>query len=92
MPQRDGFSTTSLFAPFAGVVVPLDEVPDPAFAQRLAGDGIAIDPLDQKVVAPSLWDMGLLLVAPAALIGCWWIAVKEMQGDNRAAERLDTSD
>ena len=52
MPQRDGFSTTSLFAPFSGVVVPLDEVPDPAFAQRLAGDGIAIDPLDQKVVAP----------------------------------------
>ena len=52
MPQRDGFSTTRLFAPFSGVVVPLDEVPDPAFAQRLAGDGIAIDPLDQKVVAP----------------------------------------
>jgi multiphosphoryl transfer protein len=52
MPQRDGFSTTNIFAPFSGVLVPLDEVPDPAFAQRLAGDGIAIDPLDQKVVAP----------------------------------------
>ena len=44
--------TTSVFAPFSGIIVPLDDVPDPAFAQRLAGDGIAIDPLDHRVVAP----------------------------------------
>jgi multiphosphoryl transfer protein len=37
MTRRDGFSTTSIFAPISGVLVPLDEVPDPAFAQRLAG-------------------------------------------------------
>src|ERR671918_1696208 len=43
---------TTLFAPISGVLVALDDVPDPAFAQRLAGDGIAIDPLDQRVVAP----------------------------------------
>src|SRR5688572_5985325 len=52
MTRRDGSSTTSIFAPMAGVLVPLDEVPDPAFSQRLPGDGIAIDPLEQKVVAP----------------------------------------
>ncbi len=51
MSPRDGSSAT-IFAPFSGILVPLDEVPDPAFAQRLAGDGIAIDPLDQRVVAP----------------------------------------
>ena len=51
MTPRDGPSAT-IFAPFSGIVVPLDDVPDPAFAQRLAGDGIAIDPLDQRVVAP----------------------------------------
>src|SRR5918999_5521836 len=43
---------TTLFAPMSGILIPLDDVPDPAFAQRLAGDGVAIDPLEQKVVAP----------------------------------------
>lgn len=43
---------TTLIAPISGVLVALDDVPDPAFAQRLAGDGIAIDPVDQRVVAP----------------------------------------
>ena len=42
----------TLVAPVSGVVVPLDEVPDPVFAQRLAGDGIAIDPLSDDIVAP----------------------------------------
>jgi phosphocarrier protein FPr len=51
MTPRHGSSAT-IFAPFSGILVPLDQVPDPAFAQRLAGDGIAIDPLDQRVVAP----------------------------------------
>jgi phosphocarrier protein FPr len=51
MTSRDGSSAT-IFAPFAGILVPLGDVPDAAFAQRLAGDGIAIDPLDQLVVAP----------------------------------------
>src|SRR5919106_3249856 len=43
---------TTLFAPISGVLVALDDVPDQAFAQRLAGDGLAIDPLDQRLVAP----------------------------------------
>ena len=42
----------TLVAPISGVVVPLDAVPDPAFAQRLAGDGVSIDPLSDLVVAP----------------------------------------
>ncbi len=42
----------TLLAPVSGIVVPLDQVPDPAFAQRLAGDGLALDPLDQRLVAP----------------------------------------
>lgn len=39
-------------APLSGVIVPLERVPDPAFAQRMAGDGVAIDPLSDRVVAP----------------------------------------
>jgi multiphosphoryl transfer protein len=45
-------TTLTLVAPVSGIVVPLDRVPDPVFAQRLVGDGVAIDPLDQRLVAP----------------------------------------
>ncbi|MGH2488054.1 MAG: PTS glucose transporter subunit IIA, partial [Candidatus Limnocylindria bacterium] len=48
----DTSSGVTLLAPLSGVVVPLDQVPDPAFAQRLAGDGLALEPLDQRLVAP----------------------------------------
>ena len=44
--------TFALLAPVSGVLVPLDEVPDPAFAQRLAGDGVSIDPLGDTIVSP----------------------------------------
>jgi phosphocarrier protein FPr len=47
-----GAAVLNLRAPVSGIVVPLDQVPDPVFAQRLAGDGIAIDPLGDQVVAP----------------------------------------
>ncbi|HEU4641181.1 MAG TPA: phosphoenolpyruvate--protein phosphotransferase [Gemmatimonadaceae bacterium] len=45
-------ASLTLLAPVSGVIVPLDRVPDEAFAQRLAGDGIAIDPLSDRVLAP----------------------------------------
>lgn len=47
-----GRATLALLAPVSGVIVPLDEVPDPVFAQRLAGDGLSIDPLGSELVAP----------------------------------------
>jgi phosphocarrier protein FPr len=50
-PADRSFSLT-LLAPLSGLVVPLEQVPDPAFAKRLAGDGLALDPLDHCVVAP----------------------------------------
>ncbi len=40
------------FAPFAGIGCPLDEVPDPAFAQKMVGDGMAVDPVDNVLHAP----------------------------------------
>src|SRR5688572_1687086 len=39
-------------APLSGVIVPLDQVPDPVFAQRLAGDGVSLDPISQRLLAP----------------------------------------
>ncbi|MGV2621172.1 PTS glucose transporter subunit IIA [Halobacillus sp. ACCC02827] len=41
-----------IVAPVNGKVVPLDEVDDPVFSQRMMGDGIAVEPSDGKVVAP----------------------------------------
>ena len=41
-----------LLAPVSGAVLPIEKVPDPVFAQRLAGDGLAIDPLEGRLVAP----------------------------------------
>jgi phosphotransferase system IIA component len=37
-------SVLRLAAPLAGWCLPLSEVPDPVFADKLAGDGVAIDP------------------------------------------------
>lgn len=42
-----------ILAPLTGTVVPLDRVPDPVFAQRMVGDGAAIEPSDGRVVAPA---------------------------------------
>lgn len=39
-------------APLTGSVVALEEVPDPVFSQRMAGDGLAIMPTEGLVVAP----------------------------------------
>ena len=41
-----------LKAPLSGVVVPLDQVPDPVFAGRMVGDGISIDPITNALTAP----------------------------------------
>ena len=41
-----------LLAPLSGVIVPLESVPDPVFAGKLAGDGIAIDPTSSVLLAP----------------------------------------
>src|SRR5665647_1268448 len=44
--------TLTLLAPLSGIIEPLELVPDPAFAQRLVGDGLSIDPLSDRVLAP----------------------------------------
>jgi phosphoenolpyruvate-protein phosphotransferase len=41
-----------LLAPLAGWSTPLDEIPDPVFAGRMLGDGLAVDPTDATLHAP----------------------------------------
>lgn len=42
----------ALLAPVSGQIVPLDQVPDEAFASKAVGDGLAIKPDGKTVVAP----------------------------------------
>jgi phosphocarrier protein FPr len=44
--------TLKLVSPVAGWATGLEEVPDPAFAQRMVGDGIAVDPTSPELRAP----------------------------------------
>jgi len=41
-----------LLAPLAGWSTPLDEIPDPVFAGRMLGDGLAVDPTSATLHAP----------------------------------------
>jgi len=43
----------TLYAPLSGMVVGLADVPDAVFSQKLAGDGAAIQPSEDTVVAPA---------------------------------------
>jgi phosphocarrier protein FPr len=44
--------TLILTAPLSGYLVPIDQVPDPVFAERMVGDGVSIDPVSQRLLAP----------------------------------------
>jgi len=41
-----------LVAPLTGLIVPIEQVPDPVFAQKMIGEGISIDPLSDRLLAP----------------------------------------
>lgn len=41
-----------LLAPLSGVLIPMDQVPDPVFANRVIGDGLCIDPTSSALCAP----------------------------------------
>jgi len=46
-----------VLAPIDGTVVELEKVPDQVFAQKMVGDGVAIDPTGQFAVAPVAGDL-----------------------------------
>ncbi len=41
-----------VLAPISGVIFPITDVPDPVFAEKMLGDGIAIDPVENVLKAP----------------------------------------
>ncbi|RBP41538.1 PTS sugar transporter subunit IIA [Garciella nitratireducens] len=42
----------TIFSPLDGEVLPLENVPDPVFSQKMMGEGVAIIPKSGKVVSP----------------------------------------
>src|SRR6478736_3517559 len=42
----------TLLSPLAGWALPVEEIPDPVFAQRMVGDGVGIDPVNDVLHAP----------------------------------------
>jgi len=45
-------SKVQVLAPLNGQVIPLEQVPDPVFSQKMMGEGVAIMPTGGDVVAP----------------------------------------
>lgn len=58
--KKEEITDLKLVAAISGKVLPLSEVPDPVFAQKMAGDGIAINPTDDIVVAPADGELSLV--------------------------------
>ncbi len=44
--------TVRLVAPLSGCLLPIEQVPDPVFAQKMVGDGISIDPISTVLQSP----------------------------------------
>ena len=45
-------SKKGIYAPITGNLLPISEVPDPVFSQKMMGDGFAIEPTEGKVYSP----------------------------------------
>ncbi|KKB74056.1 MULTISPECIES: beta-glucoside-specific PTS transporter subunit IIABC [Bacillus] len=52
----------TVYAPFSGRVIPLSKVPDEVFSSGAMGQGLAIEPSDNKLYAP--FDGTVVMVAP----------------------------
>lgn len=59
-----------LYAPCKGKVVPLTEVPDPTFSEKLLGDGFAVIPTEGKVYAPADAEVTMVFDTLTVTIPC----------------------
>jgi len=50
--NTDGCIGIQILSPLTGTAVPLEDVPDPVFSQKIIGDGIAVLPRDGRLVSP----------------------------------------
>ena len=59
--------TIEIIAPLSGEIVNIEDVPDVVFAEKIVGDGIAIKPTGNKMVAPVDGTIGKICVTNHAL-------------------------
>ena len=52
----------NIVAPLNGTMIPIEDVPDPVFSQKMMGDGIAIEPESGHLYAP--FDGEIIMVSP----------------------------
>ncbi|HDT0143654.1 TPA: PTS glucose transporter subunit IIA [Klebsiella pneumoniae subsp. pneumoniae] len=52
--------TIEIVAPLSGEIVNIEDVPDVVFAEKIVGDGIAIKPTGNKMVAPVDGTIGII--------------------------------
>lgn len=50
--MANSVTSLAIYAPLSGVLIPLESIPDPVFAQKLVGDGISLDPTSGQLLAP----------------------------------------
>lgn len=50
--NTDASDPDMIYSPLTGSIVPLEKVPDEAFAGKVLGDGVAVEPSEGKVIAP----------------------------------------
>ncbi|WP_315068577.1 PTS glucose transporter subunit IIA [uncultured Clostridium sp.] len=58
--KKNTTNETKLLAPVTGKTIDLSQVPDQVFAERMAGDGVAIDPTGDVIVAPADGHLALI--------------------------------
>lgn len=58
--KKNKNNEVKLVSPITGKTIDLSAVPDPVFSQKLAGDGIAIDPTGDVIVAPADGELTLV--------------------------------
>lgn len=52
MNEQKRSNILEIFAPISGKVIPLDEVKDPVFAEKMMGDGVGVIPSEGKIYSP----------------------------------------
>ncbi len=57
---ESGAVELSLVAPVDGLLVPIEEIPDPVFSQKMMGDGISVDPTSGLLVSPCAGEIATL--------------------------------
>lgn len=60
MSQLTETRTVALVAPLTGVLIPIEQVPDPVFAEKMVGEGVSIDPLSNVLLAPCDGEVALI--------------------------------